>query len=123
MTRTKARQGKCRPSEDVCLEHGRPLATAKTCEVNCRHRAREQHNDTILVCGKLKVVKSLRCSSCNEWLPLGPAATDTPEVALERDAIEHWMEFVPYDDSDCCCDGCQKRHLANDIATHKDESP
>lgn len=60
------------------------------------------------------------CALCMEWLPLGPAndgGEHAASVAVEKLALD-WLDYTPFEESDCCCSGCQKRHLANTIATH-----
>ncbi len=71
-------------------------------------------------CASWEVADANICD-CGHWLSLGPANDDSDEVQLEIAAVEHWLDQAPYYEMtafDCICSGCQRRHLANVIATH-----
>lgn len=82
---------RCKPSEDVCLAHSRPLIGERFCEENCKHGKRIQRNEPCAVRGPAVFVKSLRCLDCGAWLSLGPAndsGEHAAQVAAEVRAAE-----------------------------------
>lgn len=82
---------RCRPSEDVCLEHSRLLVGERFCADGCKHERRAQHNEPCSVRGPRVLVKSLRCLDCGAWLSLGPSRDDgehAAQVAVEVRAAE-----------------------------------
>lgn len=82
---------KCKPSEDVCLEHSRPLAGATFCEANCKHKRSATHRQW----HPLKMT-TLRCIDCDAMLPLGPSNDTPPEVAIEMEAAKVVAENYAY---------------------------
>lgn len=136
---------RCRPSEDVCLEHSRPLIGERFCADGCKHERRAQHNEPCSVRGPRVLVKSLRCLDCSAWLSLGPARDDgehkqrvamelraaqlanTPKGAYVRNGeAAGWDahvtgDDVPWDGSEESCHW-HAGYLARAIATHTEET-
>ena len=79
---------KCRPSEDVCLAHSRPLITERVCADGCRHE-----NTTVRYLASREAMLwqpwnnfAKICADCGEYLSLGPAADESEAVRIEIDA-------------------------------------
>lgn len=79
---------KCKPSEDVCLEHCLPLKGARYCEDGrdrCSHDFGERRETCFAeVRGERRAFVVRACLECGAWLPLGPS----DEHASERIEIE-----------------------------------
>lgn len=139
---------RCKPSEDVCLEHSRPLKGARYCEDGrewCRHGYAILNNTrSVEIDGERRVHVERYCYGCGMRMGLGPANDADPRVAVEvraaeiasigRDAASMWLSNEM---SDSERDGWETHmrdwdhiriegaewagYLARCIATHGDE--
>lgn len=73
---------RCRPSEDVCLEHSRPLIGERFCEDGCKHRLSMMLNRHGGLASTARGDLYNRvCERCGAWLSLGPARDTGPHAA------------------------------------------
>lgn len=87
----------CKPSEDVCLEHSRPLIGETFCDENCKHENADHLKPGDILTptsfapieqGCPVLVEQFRCLDCGAWLSLGHSDETDEHVAIEIRAAE-----------------------------------
>jgi hypothetical protein len=104
---------KCRPSEDVCLEHCLPLVTERTCADGCLHENADhiKHGermdfDVDARPSNLSPCEQFRCVDCGAWLSLGPSNDAIPPAEMRLAAM---LACHFADDRPCRCFDKRKR--------------